>query len=179
MSFGKSKTYKGPDRRRSPRERVSLRADIILATGRRIPCQIVDRSATGMRIALTSMLGIPDRFDLQVESAEPVDVFVVRRQTGEEVGSGRRPSRAERRTDFGKSGDRKPCGEHPGSEKMKGNRGSDHRQPPRAVPLFRIGFHGDGEPVAVPSRISVRPASRARSPISVRRPWRTRRSASR
>jgi hypothetical protein len=91
MSFGKSKTYKGPDRRRSPRERVSLRADIILATGRRIPCQIVDRSATGMRIALTSMLGIPDRFDLQVESAEPVDVFVVRRQTGEVFVSFLRP----------------------------------------------------------------------------------------
>ncbi len=103
----------------------------------------------------------------------------LRRETGEEIGSGRRPSQAGRRTDFGKRGDRKPRGEHPGSEQMKGNRGSDHRQPLRAVPLFRIGFHGDGEPGAVPSRISVRPASRARSPSSVRRPWRTRRSASR
>ena len=81
MAFGKRQPrgYGGVDRRKSPpRERVDIPAQIVRLGARPLNCRIVDLSATGVRLSLESVLGIPDEFELRAEG-ETYQVKVRRR----------------------------------------------------------------------------------------------------
>ena len=64
MPFGKWEP-KGVDRRREEREPTDVDATIILP-GTIVMCRVADLSKTGARLLLTSILGIPEDFDLRV-----------------------------------------------------------------------------------------------------------------
>jgi hypothetical protein len=64
VPFGKREA-KHVDRRREEREPTDVDATIILP-GTIMMCRVVDSSKTGARLSLTSILGIPEEFDLRV-----------------------------------------------------------------------------------------------------------------
>jgi hypothetical protein len=71
MSFGKkpAQAHTGPDRRRLPRWKADLPAQIVLPTGRTFPCRVSNHAQGTARLALTSVLGIPVSFELHTEGA--------------------------------------------------------------------------------------------------------------
>ena len=64
MPFGKREP-KAVDRRRAKREPADVDATIILPSTI-MRCRAVDVSKTGARLSLTSILGIPEEFDLRI-----------------------------------------------------------------------------------------------------------------
>jgi hypothetical protein len=67
MTFGKrqSSGFGGVERRGGLREARDLSAQILLAHGKIIQCRVIELSTTGARLAVTSMFGIPDTFELR------------------------------------------------------------------------------------------------------------------
>lgn len=85
MSFGKKpgpKKFGGREKRRHDRQRVNHPAAIVTQDGKVIPCEIVDWSETGALLAVTSVLGIPQRFNLEPAAGGSYPVEMVRRNVG-------------------------------------------------------------------------------------------------
>jgi hypothetical protein len=69
------------DRRESLRSAMDLPAHILGANGSRVPCTVIDRSASGLMLAVGEALGLPESFTLIVgQSGEIRDVRVAWRQ---------------------------------------------------------------------------------------------------
>ena len=80
-SFGKRQAtgYGGVERRRSTRQKSTFNALIITATGEEIQCCIVNKSAAGALILVSTVLGVPHQFELVEGSGKPRRVEVARR----------------------------------------------------------------------------------------------------
>jgi len=72
VSFGR----RTPERRRAPRERVQIKATIEYGSAPPQKCFIVNLSQTGALLEVTSVLGVPDKFQLRVagQGCWPVEV---------------------------------------------------------------------------------------------------------
>jgi hypothetical protein len=85
MTFGRRITDKkaprqpAPEKRRAPREPVQIRATIEHGSARPQKCFIVNLSKTSALLAVTSVLGLPDQFQLRVAGQGCWPVQVVRR----------------------------------------------------------------------------------------------------
>ena len=66
MTFGKRRPtgYQGCERRREQRQRTDVFGLIVLP-GTEVPCQVVDISSSGARLAVVSSFGLPMTFDLR------------------------------------------------------------------------------------------------------------------
>jgi hypothetical protein len=74
----------GMDERRSePRRRVLQTGKIVLDTGGVIDCTIRDRSSSGARLKVATVIGIPDKFALLIGPDEKHSVDVTWRKQGE------------------------------------------------------------------------------------------------
>jgi hypothetical protein len=72
------------ERRSEPRRRVLLAGRIVLPGGGIIDCTVRNRSDHGARLAVVSVVGIPDAFTLRIEPAgETLAVKVAWRKAGE------------------------------------------------------------------------------------------------
>ena len=72
------------DKRSAPRMRTLLLGKILLEGGGVIDCTLRNRSATGARLKIASVVGVPDRFTLVIEPAgERRPVQVAWRKEGE------------------------------------------------------------------------------------------------
>ena len=80
MSFGKKQPV-GSDGRQAIRQPGNFSATIILDDNSRIRCLIKDFSKLGALLAVPSVLGIPDQFDLVAVPGTRRRVSVVRRGT--------------------------------------------------------------------------------------------------
>ena len=78
MSFGKKRTV-GPEGRSALRQPGNFSATIILDDKSRIRCLVKDFSKLGALLAVPSILGVPDQFDLLAASGIRRRVLVVRR----------------------------------------------------------------------------------------------------
>ena len=67
MSFGKRQPtgYHGVERRRQIRQKVDLFAHVVLLTGQLVKCRVTDLSSAGARLAVPSVFGLPDAFQLR------------------------------------------------------------------------------------------------------------------
>lgn len=75
VTFGK----RAADRRRAPRKRVQIKATIELGSAPPQRCFIVNLSQTGALLEVTSVLGVPDEFQLRVAGQGSWQVEVKRR----------------------------------------------------------------------------------------------------
>jgi hypothetical protein len=66
MAFGKksAQSHVGIERRRIPRKRADLPAQIVVPTGQTYACRVLNHANGTARLSLTSVLGIPDAFEL-------------------------------------------------------------------------------------------------------------------
>jgi hypothetical protein len=72
------------DRREQARQRVLLAGKVMLPGGGVIDCTVRDRSECGARIKVQSVIGIPDRFQLLIETtATMIEVCVEWRKQNE------------------------------------------------------------------------------------------------
>lgn len=72
------------EHRVEPRRRVLFAGKVLLPGVGTIDCTIRNRSSHGARLAVTSVIGIPDAFQLRIESTdETLPVEVVWRKAGE------------------------------------------------------------------------------------------------
>jgi hypothetical protein len=72
------------EHRVEPRRRVLLPGKVLLPNGGAIDCTIRNRSPHGARLAVASVIGIPDAFELLIEStAETLRVEIAWRKAGE------------------------------------------------------------------------------------------------
>ncbi len=68
-----------PEKRRAPRKPVQIRATIEYASAPPQKCFIVNLSQTGALLEVTSILGVPDHFQLRVAGQGSWPVVVKRR----------------------------------------------------------------------------------------------------
>jgi hypothetical protein len=68
-----------PERRRTPRERVQIKATIEYGGASPQKCFIINLSQTGALLEVTSILGVPDQFQLRVAGQGSWRVEVKRR----------------------------------------------------------------------------------------------------
>jgi hypothetical protein len=80
MSFGKRQPigFRGVERRREPRERTDVRAQIVPPIGQTADCRVTDFSRTGARLSVASVFGLPNTFELRA-GGRIYQVTVVRR----------------------------------------------------------------------------------------------------
>ena len=71
------------EHRSEPRRRVLLTGKIVLDTGGVIDCTIRDRSNSGARLKVASVIGIPDKFALLIGTDERHAANVTWRKQGE------------------------------------------------------------------------------------------------
>jgi hypothetical protein len=66
MTFGKkpARAHVGAERRRRQRKPADLAAHIVLPDGQTFPCRIMNHAQGTARLSLTSVLGIPEEFQL-------------------------------------------------------------------------------------------------------------------
>jgi hypothetical protein len=83
MPFGKRQPsgFGGVERRREPRERADIPAHIILPGSQFVKCRVADLSRGGARLAVASVFGLPDAFEVRGLSRK-CRVQVVRRGVG-------------------------------------------------------------------------------------------------
>ena len=81
MSFGKKNVPRPGEKRRTLRQSENAAVFILLPAGERLPCVLKNRSDKGALLVVTSVLGIPAEFDLQLGSLRQ-RVAVVRRDVG-------------------------------------------------------------------------------------------------
>ena len=84
MSFGKRPSPNKiiNERRRARRGPKKINATIVHNDGRETQCWIIDVSATGAQIGVATVLGIPETFDLRLDTGECYRVVVIRRAAG-------------------------------------------------------------------------------------------------
>ncbi len=78
MSFGKRET-RGAEKRRAARQLANVNGSILLDIGIRIPCTIKDVSKTGALLIVTTVLGLPDQFSIQMTNGPLRRVAIQRR----------------------------------------------------------------------------------------------------
>jgi hypothetical protein len=71
------------ERRSEPRRRVLLPGKIVLDGGGVIDCTVRDRSTSGARLRVVSVIGIPEQFALVIGADERHHVEVAWRKQGE------------------------------------------------------------------------------------------------
>jgi hypothetical protein len=83
MTFGKRQSPAGPasERRTKTRRATNVPAEIILPTGRAIPCRVVSVSEGGARLSVASVLGLPTAFELRA-GGRVYRAYIVRRGIG-------------------------------------------------------------------------------------------------
>lgn len=84
MSFGKRPSTFKPDRenRRAVRTKVYRKAQIVHDDGRQTACWLIDVSASGALLGVASVLGIPNAFELLIDTGDTYRVIVMRRSAG-------------------------------------------------------------------------------------------------
>jgi hypothetical protein len=75
-------TQSGRDQRRAARHLGNIGATIILPNGDQVRCIVKDFSKSGALLLVTSVLGLPDAFELQAIAGPRRSVRVVRRGAG-------------------------------------------------------------------------------------------------
>jgi hypothetical protein len=70
------------DSRRAERKPGNIGALIILASGDKLRCVVKDFSKTGALLIVSSVLGLPDEFELQAIGGPRRNVRIVRRGAG-------------------------------------------------------------------------------------------------
>lgn len=81
------------ERRRSPRVQVDDEA-VILAAGSAIVCRVVSRSRTGLSLDVDDIVGIPDRFSVEILRTGEVLRLAVRWRAEGRIGARLVPANA-------------------------------------------------------------------------------------
>jgi PilZ domain-containing protein len=81
--FGKRRTTAqvgDAERRDAPRHQTSIAARITMPGGKSVRCCIINMSSSGALLLVSSLLGVPEHFDLQDNAGEVRRAQVVRRE---------------------------------------------------------------------------------------------------